>query len=86
MHTSTYIYLLFAEKAASVESGVGIFGQVLGPLLLLVEHRDKVGRLRLAQLDPAVVQRFLLQYNKSFIPVTMLLKTLVQNSLSGQSR
>ena len=69
-----------------MESGVGIFGQVLGPLLLLVEHRDKVGRLRLAQLDPAVVQRFLLQYNKSFIPVTMLLKTLAQNSMSGQSR
>ena len=67
MHASTYIHLLFAEEAACVERGVGVLGQVLGPLLLLVEHRDKVGRLRLAQLDPAVVQRFLLQYNTSFI-------------------
>ena len=43
-----------------MQGGVGKLGHVLGSGLLLVEDGHKVGRLRLVQLDPHVVQRLLL--------------------------
>ena len=46
-----------------MERGVGVLGQLLGPLLLLVEDGHKVGRVRFAQLDAFVVQLFLLQFS-----------------------
>ena len=46
-----------------MERGVGVLGQLLGPLLLLVEDGHEVGRVRFAQLDAFVVQLFLLQFS-----------------------
>ena len=75
---------LFAEEAAGLQRGVGVGGELLGLLVLLVEDGDEVSGLRLVQGHPLVVELLLLHLHQVAAPVQPKLYHSLQELLGPE--
>ena len=79
-----WINSLFAEEAAGLQRGVGVGGELLGLLVLLVEDGDEVPGLGLVQGHPLVVELLLLHLHQVAAPVQTKLYHSLQKLLGPE--